>query len=964
MNIITWNASGYTRAKTEFLASLVRRATLVCITETYNIIPNTDDWHSICVQAPPTTGRHRRGGGVAILHSGESVIRRVSTHSEPKFQLISATVNGVPVVAAYVSPETPRPTYDRFLQIVTKALRGPGVLAGDLNARHKAWDDKTNTAGRRLHLWARTHNFKTQRPRLPTFSSHRGSSRVDLVLHRGPLAPALTVEDENEYSDHCPVRAELTFYTPNTLECIPLSMVRNDRCRTYAKARYETTMPPMINALKQASSAASLEINSRRLVSATLDPWATRCLPRPPRFKPGWTRALDQKAKHRSRLLKSPCPTDRTKARALDRDIKRQFRRNLRKLKNTVADVFAGCNPSDEPQLMKRAVDLDGARQVCTPTVDPDQFTEFMANLQPPEDQAPRVQPQCFEVPDSFREDLRDAIQLKLKAGKAPGPDKIRPEIFRLSPDMFAEAGLELWRAVGRLGKVPTLLSSGYLSPIYKKKGDPLDPTNNRPVCLTTAFRRLITTALTLCIRRHYQTSEREQWGFQDGSNTECAIAFAVNMLRRRYPNAAVLDLRKAYDCVPRHILQRMIEARLPPDLSTMIRPLLWPMRLRTKRQKSENTISTRAGMPQGDPPSPILFTIFMDCYIRSVNTSPDRGLVSLFVDDVLVLARSLSAMQDLLTDSGAWATSVQMTWAVQKSYGIQLPGAVTLSGTPLPDKDIVDYLGVSLGPQGVTAHRLTARINAAMIMLQTIMRITRTWQTTVRQRRAIVKTFIYSVVDYVLYLQPLSPTVITRASELELTGLRFITGVNLRTKDVNRAMLLTRMLPLRARRCRHMINAIAKFYSHANREDANPRAKQNWLALSEYSTVRPFIRTAQLPDTVEEIPGWRDRQLQQLQHESYNGYNQMRRKIPMGQGLPPIFHARIGQRLERVAALWYLNRIPASSTLSNVRPVLSTLLALTHLNDAEIGDAQDKLRQMSETLREAGRKMQRHRRS
>lgn len=299
-----------------------------------------DEWRSISVQVPPAEWCNRRLRGVAILHSGDCTIGHISTHAEEKFQLITATVNRSQVVAAYVSPETPLPICETFLRIKTPALKGPGVLVVDFSARHNACDDKKNTAGCQLHLWPVAHNFKTQRLRLPTFQNHAGSSRVNLILHIGPIPLLLTVEDANEYSDHRLVPGQLVFCTPTTVESIPLSL-SNKRCGRYARAIYAKTIPPITSALQSATSAASLETNTSRLALAEMESWTNRCLPRPSRYKSGWTRALDVKSKQCSRLFKSSTPADWQRARQLDRDIKLQFRRNLRKLKRTVADGFA-----------------------------------------------------------------------------------------------------------------------------------------------------------------------------------------------------------------------------------------------------------------------------------------------------------------------------------------------------------------------------------------------------------------------------------------------------------------------------------------------------------------------------------------------------------------------------------------------------------------------------------------------
>lgn len=48
--------------------------------------------------------------------------------------------------------------------------------------------------------------------------------------------------------------------------------------------------------------------------------------------------------------------------------------------------------------------------------------------------------------------------------------------------------------------------------------------------------------------------------------------------------------------------------------------------------------------------PSPILFTVFMDGYIRI-----RRGLVAFFVDDMLMMASSVTGMQNMLQESVGW---------------------------------------------------------------------------------------------------------------------------------------------------------------------------------------------------------------------------------------------------------------------------------------------------------------------
>lgn len=99
-----------------------------------------------------------------------------------------------------------------------------------------------------------------------------------------------------------------------------------------------------------------------------------------------------------------------------------------------------------------------------------------------------------------------------------------------------------------------------------------------------------------------------------------------------------------------------MLDQRLAPGLSAPLRPLLWLMKLRTKQQRGVVLMRTLVGVPQGDPPSPHLFNIFMVIFLAQVNTIPRQGVSSLFFDDVLLLVRSCAEMQLLMNTATSWS--------------------------------------------------------------------------------------------------------------------------------------------------------------------------------------------------------------------------------------------------------------------------------------------------------------------
>lgn len=266
--------------------------------------------------------------------------------------------------------------------------------------------------------------------------------------------------------------------------------------------------------------------------------------------------------------------------------------------------------------------------------------------------------------------------------------------------------------------------------------------------------------------------------------------------------------------------------------------------------------------MPQGDPLSPLLFNIFMDSLIRQINVNPSQGLVSLFVDDVLVLEKSVSVMQNMLDSCVRWSTKVQMDWTVQKCSAIGVPTPISIQGIEIPSQDHPTYLGVSMGNHGLTEHRLLQRMEAVSGMLDKLRRVVGSWETTVRQLRMFVKTFVYSLVDYLLYLQPVTQLVQEKAENLDINCLSFIPRMPIHSRTARRASFLTRVLPIRGRKKRQLIRVVAKFYAASISNSATMRDQRNWHIISNYSTASPFLRVTSMPKEVAAIPEWTRTQL------------------------------------------------------------------------------------------------------
>ena len=75
---------------------------------------------------------------------------------------------------------------------------------------------------------------------------------------------------------------------------------------------------------------------------------------------------------------------------------------------------------------------------------------------------------------------------------------------------------------------MPNLLRSAILSPFYKEKGDPTDPSNNRPVALVSPFRKVIGIAVRNLIRSKHKNKgpNLRQFDFQKAKTCSTCLLY------------------------------------------------------------------------------------------------------------------------------------------------------------------------------------------------------------------------------------------------------------------------------------------------------------------------------------------------------------------------------------------------------------------------------------------------------
>lgn len=424
-------------------------------------------------------------------------------------------------------------------------------------------------------------------------------------------------------------------------------------------------------------------------------------------------------------------------------------------------------------------------------------------------------------------------------------------------------------------------------------------------------------------------------------------MAFVSHGLQTELPLAAFLDLRKAYDSLPRDILIRLLWKRLPPILVKTILPLLDALRVQVEGQNDNLSLKMTTGVPQGDPESPDLFNIFMDEFIEAVAIDPNVR-VSCFADDAAILGNSANAQPMALVRAETWASNNGMQWNARKSSTIGLEG-LKLGHDTIERVDNTVYLGVSMSRHGITQHKLLERIQAASNQLGTLFRLLHRYNINLKHRRNIVKTIIFGTMDYLLYLQPLTGPVLQAALGLERRSATFILRTAVPKQQHDRALALCGILPLKTRRRLHLIDATFKM-SHLSRQQQHVYAIRNWETFQKAATIASFLRL----HTIHLFPNihtWREHHRNRETNNAWPQKNNYVRQLPNTLPPPAICNNDLSKDARLKSIKWYFNKLKFNATTTTSdKAALKSLLEKINQRDDDINNLEAVIRLITPT--------------
>ena len=208
----------------------------------------------------------------------------------------------------------------------------------------------------------------------------------------------------------------------------------------------------------------------------------------------------------------------------------------------------------------------------------------------------------------------------QLNSKKATGFDHIPAKLLKVSADIIAPSLTAQINNNIVTSCFPTELKTEQVIPVYKKK-DPLDKANYWPVSILPAlskiFERILADQLTEFFNDIFSPSLS---AFRKGISCQSILLKMTEDWRkalddRKYVGAVLMDLSKAFDCMPHNLLLAKLQAYgLSSEAITLMRSYLTGRRQRVKIGSTTSLwLEVKKGVPQGSILGPLLFNVFIN---------------------------------------------------------------------------------------------------------------------------------------------------------------------------------------------------------------------------------------------------------------------------------------------------------------------------------------------------------------
>uniref|UniRef100_A0A671X7A5 Reverse transcriptase domain-containing protein n=1 Tax=Sparus aurata TaxID=8175 RepID=A0A671X7A5_SPAAU len=271
------------------------------------------------------------------------------------------------------------------------------------------------------------------------------------------------------------------------------------------------------------------------------------------------------------------------------------------------------------------------------------------------------------------KKEISHAID-KLKGGRAPGPDGLPLDIYKIFKDKLISPLFDMFMDSFQTGELPTSLRNALIIVLLKPGKPPTKCESYRPISLINSDVKILAKVLALRLEKYLPVLiDPDQNGFIKGRQAFHCVRRVLNIIHAKseHPDTALLslDAEKAFDRVEHHYLHEVLSRfGLGNYFSTWVKILY----NNSVASVATNNITSKGfklarGTRQGCPLSPLLFVLAIEplaIAIRSnqnilgININNMENKIGLFADDIIVflshLDKSLHYLLDIIKTFGS----------------------------------------------------------------------------------------------------------------------------------------------------------------------------------------------------------------------------------------------------------------------------------------------------------------------
>ena len=237
-----------------------------------------------------------------------------------------------------------------------------------------------------------------------------------------------------------------------------------------------------------------------------------------------------------------------------------------------------------------------------------------------------------FEIPQSTEGDIYNII-VKLNAKAAQGYDKIHPKILKLCANEIAGPISKIINSSLQSGTFVDKAKISLCTPIYKNppNGSRQQITLYRPLNICTSFSKILERYnLNSMLEYTNKILSKHISAYRKGYNCQHVLLKLTEDWRKymdenKIIGGLLMDLSKAFDCLPHELLIAKLEAYgfEKKTLSSFLSYLKNRKQAVNINGILSDFLEILSGVPQGSILGPILFNIFLNDFIYDMESTP-----------------------------------------------------------------------------------------------------------------------------------------------------------------------------------------------------------------------------------------------------------------------------------------------------------------------------------------------------